>query len=130
MNRADTIAAVLRCPVLQRPVLAHELRGRLVQGLGPGSTVAEWTATLPQLAEAIDTALTAMDAATAGAMAGSLAAGHALVVENRGPDLVGTCQCGRRLGLIRPGTRLDALAVPWIAHTTSALAAAAVRASA
>lgn len=115
MNRADTIAAVLRRPVLQRPVLAHELRGRLVQGLAPGSTMAEWTATVPQLAEAIDTAL---------------AAGHALVIENRGPDLIGTCQCGRPLGRIRPGTRLDALAVPWITHTTAALASAAIRPSA
>lgn len=130
MNRADTIAAVLRRPPLKSPYVAHELRGRLIQGLAPGSTVAEWTATVPQLAEDIDTALTAMDAATAGAMAGSLPAGHALVIENRGPDLVGTCQCGRPLGRIRPGTRLDALAAPWIKHTTEALAAAAIRASA
>ena len=130
MNRADTIAAVLHRPVLQRPVLAHELRGRLVQGLAPGSTVAEWTATVPQLAEAVDTALAAMDAATAAAMAGSLPAGHALVVEDQGGDLVGTCQCGRPLGRVRPGTRLDALSVPWIAHTTAALDAAAIRPSA
>lgn len=109
MNRAETIAGVLRRPFLKRPVLAHELRGRLVQGLGAGSTAAEWTATVPQLAEAIDTAL---------------AAGHALVIEYCGLDLVGTCQCGRRLGLIGPATRLDALAVPWVRHT-EALAATA-----
>lgn len=56
-SRTDLIAAVLRRPRLKRPVLAHELRGRLVQGLGAGSTDVEWTATIPQLAEAIDTAL-------------------------------------------------------------------------
>lgn len=125
MNRAETIAGVLRRPVLTRPVLAHELRGRLVQGLGAGSTVAEWTATVPQMAGAIDTALAKVDAATAGAMAGSLAAGHALVISYRGRDLVGTCQCGRTLGRIDPATPLDALAVPWIRHTSTDLAAAA-----
>lgn len=129
MNRADTIAGVLRRPVLQRPLLAHELRGRLVQGLVPGSTVAEWTATVPQLAEDIDTALAAADAATAVGMVGGLAAGHALVVQYDGLDLVGTCQCGRRLGRIRPGTQLDALAVPWVRHTSLDQAAAAVRPS-
>ncbi|NUS29783.1 MAG: hypothetical protein HOV92_36970 [Streptomyces sp.] len=104
MTRADVIADVLRRPVLRRPVLGHELRERLVQGLGPSSTVAEWVATVPQLAEAIDTALVA-------------AAGHGLVVQHDGIDLVGTCQCGQRLGRIRPGTRLDALTVPWERHT-------------
>ncbi|WP_329338542.1 hypothetical protein OG866_26965 [Streptomyces sp. NBC_00663] len=109
MTRAETIADVLRRPVLKRPVLAHELRGRLVQGLGAGSTAAEWTATVPQLAEAIDAAL---------------GAGHALVIEHQGGDLVGTCQCGRRLGRINPATRLDALAVPWVRHTEERTAAA------
>ncbi|MFF7521222.1 hypothetical protein [Streptomyces pseudovenezuelae] len=129
MNRAEAIATVLRRPVLQRPLLAHELRGPIVQGLGSSSTVVDWSASVPQLADAIDTALAKVDAATAGAVAGSEAAGHALVVTYRGRDLVGTCQCGRRLGYINPGTRLDALAVPWIQHTTGDLAAAAVRAA-
>ena len=129
MNRADTIAAVLRRPILERPPLAYELAERQVQGVGARSTVVEWTATVPQLADAIDLALGKVDAATVAAMAGSAAAGHALVVEYQGCDLVGTCQCGRRLGLIRPGTRLDALAVPWIRHTSTDLAAAAVRAA-
>ena len=111
MNRAETIAGVLRRPVLKRPVLAHEVSERLVQGLGARSTVVEWTATVPQLAEAIDTAL---------------GADHALIVEYHGIDLVGTCQCGRRLGRINPATRLDALAVPWVRHTEEH--AAAVRA--
>lgn len=125
MNRADVIGGVLRRPALTRPPLAHELGERLVQGLGVRSSLVDWTATVPQLADAIDTALTAFDAATVGAIAGSAAAGHALVIEHRGRDLVSTCQCGRRLGLIRPDTRLDALAVPWIQHTSTTLAAAA-----
>ncbi|WP_171111276.1 MULTISPECIES: hypothetical protein [unclassified Streptomyces] len=129
-TRADTIATVLRRPVLHRRLLAHELRERLVQGLGPGSTDAEWTATVPQLAEALDTALTKWDAATAGALAGSEAAGHALVVSYEGSDLVGRCQCGPVLGRVRPGTALDSLAVPWVRHTSLDLAAAAIRASA
>lgn len=102
-TRTDVIADVLRRPVLRRPVLGHELRERLVQGLGPASTEAEWTATVPQLAEAIDTALGA-DVI------------HGLVVQYDGIDMVGTCQCGQRLGRIRPGTRLDALTVPWERH--------------
>ncbi|MYS44073.1 hypothetical protein GTY23_23140 [Streptomyces sp. SID5998] len=56
-SRTETIAAVLRRPKLARPILAHELRQHVVQGLGPGTTAADWTATVPQLAEAIDTAL-------------------------------------------------------------------------
>jgi hypothetical protein len=110
-TRTDVIADVLRRPVLLRPVLGHELRERLVQGIGPASTAAEWTATVPQLAEAIDTALTAAD-------------GHALVIAHDGFDLIGTC-CGRVLGRIRPGTHLDALAAPWIRHTSARPAARA-----
>ncbi|NEB00596.1 hypothetical protein [Streptomyces sp. SID13726] len=121
MTRADVIAAVLRRSVLERPLLGSELGERLVQGLGPRSTVVEWTATVPQLAEAVDRALVKADAA----MPGSVAVGHALVVEYQGRDLVGTCQCGRRLGRIDARTRLDALTVPWIQHTTRDLAAAA-----
>lgn len=120
-TRTDVIAGVLRRPVLHRPVLGHELREGMVQGLGPGSTVARWTATVPQLADAIDVELFAHDAR---ALTGSLTAGHALVIECHGPDLVGTCQCGRVLGRIDAGTRLDALAVPWIRHTVTGLAAA------
>lgn len=130
MDRPDVIAGVLRRPVLRRPLLGHELRGRLVQGLGHGSTTAEWTATIPQLAEALGTALAAADAAMAAETAGSMAAGHALVIEERCGDLVGICQCGRVLGRVRPGTRLDALAVPWLAHTSAGLAAGSIRASA
>lgn len=122
-TRAELIASALRRPRLQRPVLAHELRGRLLQGLAPGSTAADWTATVPQLAEAIDTALAAHDAAAA-AQAGTVAAGHALVVHYDGADLVGVCQCGTPLGRAHPGKPLDALAVPWERHTALPLARA------
>lgn len=124
MTRAETIATVLRRPVLQRPPLAHELAERQVQGVGPRSTLVEWTATVPQLADAIDLALATADAATVAWTAGCAAAGHALVVEHRGRDLVGLCQCGDVLGYINPGTRLDALAVPWTRHTSTRLDAA------
>ncbi|MFE6282463.1 hypothetical protein [Streptomyces sp. NPDC057877] len=120
MGRTDVIAAALRHPRLLRPLLAHELGERLVQGLAPRSTVAEWTATVPQLAEAIDTALDADAAAAAARAAGSGPAGHPLVILTRGCDLVGVCGCGRPLGRIVPGRPLDALAVPWERHTGTA----------
>ncbi|MFM9542276.1 hypothetical protein [Streptomyces turgidiscabies] len=55
-SRIDIIAAVLRRPVFHRPIVGHELRGALVQLLGRDSDVT-WSATVPQIAEAIDTAL-------------------------------------------------------------------------
>lgn len=55
-SRTDIIAAVLRRPTFRRPVVGHELRGAQVQLLGRNSDLT-WTATVPQLAEAIDTAL-------------------------------------------------------------------------
>ncbi|WP_435218341.1 hypothetical protein [Streptomyces sp. bgisy034] len=51
----------------------------------------------------------------------SLAGGHALIVEDGGPETHGSCQCGRRLGRITPGTRLDVLAVPWEHHLCTEL---------
>ncbi|MEU8555912.1 hypothetical protein AB0C80_18250 [Streptomyces anthocyanicus] len=57
ISRTDTIAAALRRPRLTRPVVAHELRERMVQGLEPGGTTTDWTATVPQLAEAINAQL-------------------------------------------------------------------------
>ncbi|WP_073946485.1 hypothetical protein [Streptomyces kebangsaanensis] len=167
-SRTDTIAAVLRRPVLRRPLLAHELRGHVVQGLGPGSTETAWTATVPQLAEAIDTALQAraqseekgtrlgtqppVGGSTARAEilavladAGynqaaatellarahrephtdppdlefreTLAGGHALIVQYGDCELIGSCQCGRALGRIRPDRSLDQLAGLWERHT-------------
>ncbi|MFJ5059053.1 hypothetical protein ACIP96_06490 [Streptomyces nigra] len=116
-SRTSVIAGVLHRPVLDRPTVGAEARGRMVQGLAPRSSTVDWTATVPQLAEAIDTALALADAPA-----------HALVVDHRGGDLVGTCACGRVLGRIRPGTRLDALAVPWMQHASPELAAAGHRA--
>jgi len=51
----------------------------------------------------------------------SLAGGHALIVEDGGRETHGSCQCGRRLGRITPGTRLDVLAVPWEHHICTEL---------
>lgn len=57
MSRAETIAAVLRHSQPVREPLAYELRGSVVQLLGPGTTDPTWTATPELLAAAIDSAL-------------------------------------------------------------------------
>ncbi|WP_330339364.1 hypothetical protein [Streptomyces sp. NBC_00557] len=57
MSRADVIAAVLRHLRPVREPLAYELRGSVVQLLGPSTTDPTWTATPEVLAEAIDSAL-------------------------------------------------------------------------
>ncbi|MDN3021564.1 hypothetical protein [Streptomyces sp. S.PB5] len=111
--RYDVILHVLTHPQPVRPLLAYELRGPLVQLLGSGTTDPTWQASPRLLAEAIDQAVSEPPSSA-----------HALVVEYRGFDLVGTCRCGEVLGRARPGTPLDALAVPWERHT-AALAAAA-----
>ncbi|MDX2520546.1 MULTISPECIES: hypothetical protein [Streptomyces] len=59
-DRADIIAAALRTPNLGRPYVGCELRGPLVQLLGPASDPI-WTASVPQLAEAIDNAIRASE---------------------------------------------------------------------
>ncbi|MEU3256148.1 hypothetical protein [Streptomyces sp. NPDC006997] len=121
-DRIKVIADVLRRrPRLHRPTLAYEQRGRQVQSLAPGTTEVDWEAPAAHVAEAIDTALDAHAAAAAARAAGSAEAGHALVITYRDLDLVGVCQCGRPLGRIRPGTPLDALAVPWERHTGTPL---------
>lgn len=56
-TRAQVIAAALHKPNLRRPHVGHEVRSGVVQLLGR-STDPDWTATIPQLAEAIDSALT------------------------------------------------------------------------
>ncbi len=163
-SRTDLIADVLRRPRLKRPVLAHELRQSLVQGLRIGTTV-EWTATVPQLAEAIDSALAQQEqkdtrgrsqrsaggstaraellavlqesgyneAAAVDLLARAfrephtdppdlefretLAGGHALVVQYGDCELLGSCQCGRRLGRVTPDKPIDHLAGLWERHT-------------
>ncbi|MEU2780582.1 hypothetical protein [Streptomyces sp. NPDC007110] len=171
--RTEVIAGVLRRPRLKRPVLAHELRERLVQGLGAGSTDVEWTATIPQVAEAIDAALTASgreekdtrrggqpraggstaraellaalhdsgynEAAATDVVARAFrephtdppdlefretrAGGHALVIEYGDCELIGSCQCGRRLGRVTPDKPIDRLAGLWERHTMTELTA-------
>lgn len=59
-DRADIIADALRAPNLGRPYVGRELRGPLVQLLGPNSDQL-WIASVPQLAEAIDNALRASE---------------------------------------------------------------------
>lgn len=169
-SRARLIATVLHQPSLQRPLLGHELRGRMVQSIGPGSTTVDWSASVPQLAEAIDVALVEAEqrgekdtrrgrqprpggstaraellavlhdagynTAAARDLIGrafrephsphpdrevteSLAGGHALVVEYEGLDLLGSCQCGRRLARVTSAQSADALAGLWDRHTTT-----------
>lgn len=113
MNRTEAITALLRHPRPVRDPLAYELRGSIVQLLAPGTTAPTWTATPQLLAAAIDTAVTRHAAAEAAAAPG---AGHALVVHYDDLDLVAACQCGTPLGRARPGTPLDAVAVPWERH--------------
>ncbi|MDX3162390.1 hypothetical protein PV516_01065 [Streptomyces scabiei] len=59
-DRADIIADALRAPNLGRPYVGRELRGPLVQLLGPNSDQL-WVASVPQLAEAIDNAIRASE---------------------------------------------------------------------
>lgn len=47
----------------------------------------------------------------------TLAGGHALIVEAGDYETHGSCQCGRRLGRIALGTRIDSLTIPWERHT-------------
>lgn len=51
----------------------------------------------------------------------TLAGGHALIVEAGDYETHGSCQCGRRLGRIALGTRIDMLTVPWERHTFTEL---------
>ncbi|MEU5908880.1 MULTISPECIES: hypothetical protein [Actinomycetes] len=130
-SRTDIVAAVLRGPVLRRPVLAHEMREHLVQGLDPRSTQTRWTATVPQLAEAIVTALQEADREEKDIPAGSTArhtgtastaraeapTSHALILERAGHDVIGTCRCGRAIGRTPQNKPFDALVGLWERHT-------------
>ncbi|MEU3507905.1 hypothetical protein ABZ733_08235 [Streptomyces longwoodensis] len=144
-SRVTVIDQLLRRPAPVREPLACELRGSVVQLLGPGTTVPSWQATPAVLAEAIDTALqkqlreekdtqapgrtgestargglfTALqDGGAVGGPAGSLTGGHALVVEQGAGEFVGSCQCGRRLGRLTPSGSVDGLAGLWELHLT------------
>lgn len=119
--RVDAIAAVLRIPTLRRPIVGQELRGPVVQGLGPGSSEARWTATVPQLAEAIDTALAKAEekdipaSSTAGST-GTAFTAHALVLELDGLDFRAVCRCGRPIGRAPQGRSTDGLVGLWEQH--------------
>ncbi|MEV4863224.1 hypothetical protein [Streptomyces ossamyceticus] len=54
--RIDVIAAALRSPKTSRPFVGHEMRGPLLMLAGVNSDLI-WSATIPQIAEAIDQAL-------------------------------------------------------------------------
>jgi len=56
-SRTDVILGVLRAEEPVRQLMAHELRGSLVQLLGPSTTNITWQAPPGLLAEAIDKAL-------------------------------------------------------------------------
>ncbi|MDT0476209.1 hypothetical protein RM863_29200 [Streptomyces sp. DSM 41014] len=135
--RADLIAAVLARPRL-RPVLAHELRGPLVQLVGAASTVPEYQAPPALLAQTIDQALTRAEEKDtpappppAPAGAGPRAAGagtadtpHALVITADRVDLYGACTCGHTLGRTPRARRTDGLVGLWEQHLRDHLAEA------
>ncbi|MFF7259518.1 hypothetical protein ACFZCL_04380 [Streptomyces sp. NPDC008159] len=55
-KRVEIIAAALRAPQTSRPYVGHELRGPMLMLAGVNSDLI-WSATIPQVAEAIDQAL-------------------------------------------------------------------------
>ncbi|WP_371579423.1 hypothetical protein [Streptomyces sp. NBC_01314] len=55
-DRLDIIAAALRAPKTARPYVGHEMRGPMLMLTGANSDLI-WSATIPQVAEAIDQAL-------------------------------------------------------------------------
>ncbi|MBK3572632.1 hypothetical protein JHN63_02090 [Streptomyces sp. MBT65] len=125
-SHAQAIAAVLRHPAPVRQPLANELRGSVVQLLGPGTTVPTWTATPEVLGAAIAEHLARAereekdipaDSATIGTQGTtSTAPAHALVLEPDGIDLVGTCRCGRPIGRAPLTRSIDGLVGMWEQH--------------
>jgi hypothetical protein len=55
-DRLGVIAAALRAPKIDRPYVGHEMRGPMLMLTGLNSDLI-WSATIPQIAEAIDQAL-------------------------------------------------------------------------
>lgn len=51
----------------------------------------------------------------------TLAGGHALIVQYGDCELIGSCQCGRRLGTTTPDASLDTFVQPWERHTNTEL---------
>ncbi len=128
-TRVETIAAFLRRPAPVRQPLGCELRGSVIQLLGPGTTDPTWTATPEVLGAAIeahlDQAVREEKDIPAGPSAGtqgttSTAPAHALVLESDGLDLVGTCRCGRPIGRTPLTRSIDGLVGTWEQHCTQA----------
>ncbi|MFC8361092.1 hypothetical protein ACFUIY_14615 [Streptomyces griseorubiginosus] len=115
--RATRIAVVLR-NLAVRPLLAYELRGSVVQLLGPGTTDPTWTATPELLAEAIDTDLTRAEEKDI--PHGTPSTAHALVIDRNEHDFVGACQCGQPIGRTPQGRPLDGLVGLWEQHAAQA----------
>ena len=111
--RATRIAVFLR-HLAVRPLLAYELRGSVVQLLGPGTTDPTWTATPELLAEAIDADLT--QAEEKDIPQGTPSTAHALVIDRDERDFIGTCQCGRAIGRTPQGRSVDGLVGLWEQH--------------
>ena len=121
--RAARIADLLRRPQPVRPLLAYELRGSVVQLLGPGTTDPTWTATPALLAEAIDQNLTRSeekDTRADSQSAGAASTPHALVIHRDGRDFVGVCRCGRAIGRTPQARPLDGLVGLWEQHADQA----------
>ena len=125
-SRIDVIAAVLRHPAPVRNPMAYELRGSVVQLLGPGTTDPTWTATPEVLAAAIDDRLALAEGeekdipvGTAD-VKGTTSTAHALVLESDGLDLVGICRCGRPIGRSPLSRSVDGLVGVWERHCAQA----------
>jgi hypothetical protein len=123
-SRIETIAAVLQHPAPVRELLAYEMRGSVVQHLGPSTTIPTWAATPELLAEAIDEALTRAEREEKDIPAGTAftplpSDGHALIVRPVGADFIGSCQCGRPLGRTPQNKPLNGLAGLWERHAAT-----------
>lgn len=115
-TRAALIASVLRREQPVRPLLAYELRGSVVQLLGPGTTDPTWTSTPELLAAAIDGALARAEEKDTPAGAGAAFTPHALVLAPAGPDYRAACQCGKAIGRAPKGRSANGLVGLWEQH--------------
>jgi len=115
---------VLRTEQPVRPLAAHELRGSLVQLVGPGTSSPTWQAPPGLLATAIDRALSGAEEkdipVDTSVGSGTAFTPHALVLEADGPDFRATCRCGRPIGRTPQGRALDGLVGLWEQHLAHA----------
>ncbi|WP_320784143.1 hypothetical protein [Streptomyces sp. CRN 30] len=75
----------------------------------------------PAAAELLGRAFREPHATPADEFTETLAGGHALIVEHGDCEFHGSCQCGRRLGILRPDAPIDRLAGAWERHTLTEL---------